>query len=97
MDGYAVIASSCAAGTRLKVVGEQPAGIDRRLRLCKHGQAVRIFTGAPMPAGADAVVMQEEVSRAESEIILQSRVEPGEFVRRRGGDIAEGQRILAAG
>lgn len=96
MDGYAIIASSCTAGTRLKVVGEQAAGIDQRLRV-EPGQAVRIFTGAPIPAGADAVVMQEEVSRVESEIILQARVEPGEFVRRRGGDITEGQRILAAG
>src|SRR3954464_310351 len=60
MDGYAVVASDCRPGAKLKVVGEQPAGLDRRLRLVT-GQAIRIFTGAPMPEGADAVVMQEDV------------------------------------
>src|SRR5882762_4039345 len=58
MDGYAVIASDCKKDARLQVVGEQPAGVDRRLRV-SNGSAIRIFTGAPMPAGADAVAMQE--------------------------------------
>src|SRR5213082_2147605 len=58
MDGYAVMAADCAAGKRLNVVGEQPAGVDRRLQI-RCGEAVRIFTGAPIPVGADAVVMQE--------------------------------------
>src|SRR5207244_3393024 len=56
MDGYAVVASSCRKGERLLVTGEQPAGPDRQLRI-SPGEAVRIFTGAPMPAGAEAVVM----------------------------------------
>src|SRR6266550_1623631 len=55
MDGYAVIASSCRQGERLRITGEQPAGLDRRLHV-SAGEAVRIFTGAPLPAGADAVV-----------------------------------------
>src|SRR5215469_10250949 len=59
MDGYAVVASSCASGARLRVTGEQPAGIDRRLRI-SPGEAIRIFTGAPVPAGANAIVMQED-------------------------------------
>src|SRR6266508_5561795 len=59
MDGYAVVASSSKKGTRLHVIGEQPAGIDRGLRI-SPGAAARIFTVAPIPAGADAVVMQEE-------------------------------------
>src|SRR5204862_689599 len=57
MDGYAVIASEAKSGGRLRIVGEQPAGVDRHLRV-STGQAVRTFTGAPIPAGADAVVMQ---------------------------------------
>src|SRR5438552_4475603 len=96
MDGYAVVASSCARGKRLRVVGEQPAGLDRQLRV-GAGEAVRIFTGAPMPDGADAVVMQEDVMREGSEILLNVDVNVGEFVRRRGCDLGEGQKILAAG
>src|SRR5438046_9582924 len=57
MDGYAVVASACGAGRRLCVIGEQPAGLDRQLRI-SPGQTIRIFTGAPIPSGADAVVMQ---------------------------------------
>ena len=96
MDGYAVVAASANEGARLRVIGEQPAGLDRRLSV-GPGEAIRIFTGAPLPTGADAVVMQEEVTVEGSEIILQARAETGEFVRRRGGDIAEGQRMLARG
>ena len=96
MDGYAVMASSCGLNARLRVIGEQPAGLDRQLRVA-DGEAVRIFTGAPMPAGADAVVMQEDVSRDGNEIVLQSKVEVGEFIRRRGCDLSEGQKVLAKG
>jgi molybdopterin molybdotransferase len=96
MDGYAVVAGSCEKGNRLRVTGEQPAGPDRQLCVSR-GEAVRIFTGAPMPHGADAVVMQEDVSRDGDAIILNVNVDPGEFVRRRGSDLAEGQKILAKG
>jgi molybdopterin molybdotransferase len=80
----------------LRVTGEQPAGPDRRLQI-SPGEAVRIFTGAPMPAGADAVVMQEDVTRDADEIVINTDVEAGEFIRQRGCDLAEGQRILAKG
>jgi molybdopterin molybdotransferase len=96
MDGYAVVASSSRKGERLKVIGEQPAGPDRRLRI-SPGEAVRIFTGAPISAGADAVVMQEDTTREGDEIVINVDVDPGEFVRRRGSDLAEGQKILARG
>jgi molybdopterin molybdotransferase len=96
MDGYAAVASSSGKGTRLKVIGEQPAGIDRELRI-SHGEAVRIFTGAPIPGGADAVVMQEDTTREADEIVVNVGVDPGEFIRRRGCDLAEGQKILARG
>jgi molybdopterin molybdotransferase len=96
MDGYAVVASACAEGKPQRVIGEQPAGIDRGLRIAA-GEAVRIFTGAAIPAGADAVVMQEDVRCEGSEIFLNTKVEPGEFIRRRGCDLTEGQKILEAG
>ena len=96
MDGYAVMASSCKKGRRLRVIGEQPAGRDKQLCISR-GEAVRIFTGAPVPAGADAVVMQEDVARDGDEIVINTHVEAGEFIRRRGCDLAEGQMILAKG
>ena len=96
MDGYAVVAGSCGAGQSQRVVGEQPAGIDRKLRV-GPGEAVRVFTGAPIPEGADAVVMQEDVRREGEQIFINEKVAPGEFIRRRGSDLSEGQRILSAG
>jgi molybdopterin molybdotransferase len=96
MDGYAVVARSSGAGKHLRVIGEQPAGIDRALRVAE-GEAVRIFTGAPIPAGADAIVMQEETTRDGDYVTLKTAAEPGEFIRRRGCDLAEGQRILERG
>jgi len=96
MDGYAVVASSCKKGERLRVIGEQPAGPDRKLRVGR-GEAVRIFTGAPCPEGADAIVMQEDVTRDDTHIIVNVDVEGGDFLRRRGCDLAEGQIILARG
>jgi molybdopterin molybdotransferase len=96
MDGYAVIASDCRSGARLRVVGKQPAGVERHLRI-SIGEAVRIFTGAPIPSGADAIVMQEDITRDGDEIVVNVDVDLGEFVRRRGCDLGEGQKILAAG
>ncbi len=96
MDGYAVVANSCVAGTRLAVIDEQPAGIDRGLSVAP-GEAIRIFTGAPVPRGADAIVMQEDTTVAGSEIVINVTVEQGEFVRRRGADVVAGQKILSAG
>ena len=96
MDGYAVIASDCRPGQPLRLTGEQPAGLDRRLRVGR-GETIRIFTGAPLPAGADAVVMQEDVTANGSQILINTDVEPGEFVRRRGCDVAEGQKLVGKG
>ena len=96
MDGYAVLAGSCQKGCQLRVIGEQPAGPDRKLHI-GAGETVRIFTGAPIPQGADAIVMQEDVVRDATGITLNVDVEPDEFVRRRGCDLAEGQLMLARG
>jgi molybdopterin molybdotransferase len=96
MDGYAVVANSCKKGGQLRVIGEQPAGPDRKLRV-SDGEAVRIFTGAPLPQGADAIVMQEDVTRHGTDISVNVDVEAGDFMRRRGCDLAEGQKILSKG
>ena len=96
MDGYAVIASDCKPGRRLRVVGEQPAGVDRKLSV-SAGEALRIFTGAPLPKEADAIVMQEDVTREGDEIVVNVDVPPGEFIRRRGCDLGEGQKIVGKG
>ncbi len=96
MDGYAVQSATCGAGASLRVIGEQPAGADRGLTM-SEGEAIRIFTGAPLPAGADAVIMQEDVTRAGDTIVVRCKAEPGEFVRRQGADLTIGQKILARG
>ena len=96
MDGYAVVAGACGCGQAQRVIGEQPAGADRKLRIAV-GEAVRVFTGAHMPEGADAVIMQEDVRRKGSEIFCNVEVEAGEFIRRRGSDLSEGQKILSTG
>jgi molybdopterin molybdotransferase len=96
MDGYAVITGDCDRGKRLRVVGEQPAGVDRKLSV-STGEAIRIFTGAPIPKGADAIVMQEDVTREGDEVLLNTDVDVGEFIRKRGCDLGEGQKIIARG
>ena len=96
MDGYAVVASSCKKSGRLHVIGEQPAGPDRKMRV-GSGEAVRIFTGAPLPQEADAIVMQEDVTSDGADIRVNVDVQAGDFIRLRGCDLAEGQMILGRG
>jgi molybdopterin molybdotransferase len=96
MDGYAVVAASCSRGARLRIVGEQAAGIDLGLRV-SAGEAIRIFTGAPLPHGADAVIMQEEVTVSGTDIVMNGEAAAGEFIRRAGCDVAKGQKIVSAG
>ena len=96
MDGYAVrCADVLAAGTRLPVTQRIPAGsVGHTLA---PGSAARIFTGAPVPAGADAVVMQERCERDGDAVIVNHVPRDGENIRRRGEDIRAGAEILAAG
>ncbi|MFL6513559.1 MAG: gephyrin-like molybdotransferase Glp [Chthoniobacterales bacterium] len=96
MDGYAVRAADCKPGVALTVVGEQPAGVDRGLQVSEC-EAIRIFTGAPLPAGVDAVVMQEDVTRDGSQVVINTEVEVGDFIRSRGCDLAEGQKMFTRG
>lgn len=96
MDGYAVHAADTQSQKPILVTGEQAAGVDLRLHGAP-GQAVRIFTGAPMPSGADAVIMQEDVDRQGDSIICREPVERGENVRRTGADLCPGQLMLRRG
>jgi molybdopterin molybdotransferase len=97
MDGYAVrTADVAAAGTRLPVSQRIPAGSVGTLLAA--GTAARIFTGAPVPEGADAVVMQELCEHAGEGVVQINHVpRPGENIRRAGEDIRAGEEILAAG
>ena len=97
MDGYALRAADAArAPARLTVVGESAAGrpFDGRLG---PGEAARIFTGAPLPEGADAVAMQENARREGETVILDAPVAPGDHVRAPGGDFDAGEIVLRAG
>ena len=98
VDGYAVRSADTAAPPiDLPVVDEVPAGTatDRELGA---GEAIRIMTGAPMPAGADAVVMVEETERLDGERVrINTSVEPGAAVRRAGDDVRPGDRLFPAG
>ncbi|MDF1825292.1 MAG: molybdopterin molybdotransferase MoeA [Verrucomicrobiales bacterium] len=97
MDGYAVRAAESATGMTLELaLSEQAAGVDLRLKL-NPGEAIRIFTGAPIPEGADAVIMQEDVEREGGAIAVTDGVVAGENIRRRGGDVCSGQKLLNRG
>ncbi len=101
MDGYAISAEDCGrTGVRLAVTGEVAAGgADGGGLTVAAGKCVRVFTGARVPAGTGAVVMQEDVTAEENGrgIVINEAAELGEFIRRRGADLCEGQRVLARG
>ena len=96
MDGYAVRAEDAAPEAKLTIVGEQPAGRDLGLCVGK-GEAIRIYTGAPIPRNADAVIMQEDVDVSEQSILVREGVSRGENIRCRGGDLCEGQKVASTG
>lgn len=96
VDGYALRAADSAAGRRLALTGCQPAGLDLGLH-CRPGEAVRIFTGAPLPAGADAVLMQEDAETGPEGLLCREPVQAGENIRRAGAELCAGQLLLEAG
>ena len=94
MDGYAVRAADAAVGATLKVIGESAAG--HRFRDALHpSQAVRIFTGAPVPEGADSILIQENATAGDGCITVNAQPGVGEFVRPSGGDFNAGQSLTA--
>ena len=101
MDGYAVIADDTFGASRyepktLRVIEKVYTGQMPTTQLTP-GTAVEIATGAPMPAGADAVVMVEETERAGDEVRIQTPVYPRQNVGRQGADIVVGQTVIRDG
>jgi molybdopterin molybdotransferase len=102
MDGYAVRAADttgAAAGSpvRLRVVGHLPAG-HAPDRAVAAGEAIRIMTGAPIPPGADAVVMVERTAPEGDEAVrIEAAAAPGDHVRAAGGDLVAGAVVFPAG
>ena len=97
MDGYAVRdADLAAAPVRLRVIGESFAG-QGHAGAVGAGECVRIFTGAPVPSGADRVVVQEMVRREGDVAVIETLPGPARHIRTRGSDFAEGDQLLPAG
>ncbi|MDB5441293.1 MAG: molybdenum cofactor biosynthesis protein MoeA [Caulobacteraceae bacterium] len=96
MDGWAVRAADLTPETPLKIVGESAAG-KAYGRLLAAGEAVRIFTGAPVPDGADQVVIQEEAERQGETVRCLTVACPGSNIRPAGQDFGREQVLLEAG
>jgi molybdopterin molybdotransferase len=96
MDGYAMRAADVAEGVWLDVIGTAQAGAGFGGTV-GPGQAVRIFTGSPVPDGADTVIMQEEALREADRVRFTAPARLGHSVRPRGNDFSTGQELVAAG
>ncbi|WP_169569174.1 gephyrin-like molybdotransferase Glp [Sneathiella limimaris] len=91
MDGYAVKAEDVqAVPVELTVIGEAAAGGHYAGTVSK-GEAVRIFTGAPLPAGTDTIIIQEDTERTENKVLIKEAAPYGCYVRKAGIDFSEGQ------
>ena len=96
MDGYAVRSDDISPGTSLTMVGtsQAGAGFDGEIG---EGECARIFTGAPVPAGADAVVMQEQTTVSDNIITFDKTARKGQSIRVSGNDFANGDVLLTPG
>jgi len=99
MDGFAVRASDVRPGVTLEVAGELRAGQPLAGARLGPKQAIRIMTGAVVPAGADAVVMVERTAedRAAGRVTIDDEPRPGQHIRRRGEELRGGNEVLSAG
>lgn len=95
VDGYALRAADLAAGEALAISNRIPAGAAPSA--LEPGTAVRIFTGSEIPAGADAVVMQENTQLEAGQLVVNSSVTEAQNIRRRGQDLRQGELALPAG
>jgi len=94
MDGYAMRDTEVKPGAQLRVIGESAAGKRFDGQVGK-GQAVRIFTGAPVPDGADRVVIQEDTIRDADRITLLAKLDAGTHIRAAGADFRAGSELTA--
>jgi molybdopterin molybdotransferase len=92
MDGYAL----CGSGLSFDIVDEVAAGDTRILEL-SEGQAMRIFTGSKVPQKTTAVVMQEKIRVVGNQLVLSEEEQSGKNIRKKGGEVAEGQLVLEPG
>ncbi|MGA1035912.1 MAG: gephyrin-like molybdotransferase Glp, partial [Ilumatobacteraceae bacterium] len=102
VDGYAVravdVVDASTTPVRLEVVGEIAAGAGPGERILGAGEAIRIMTGAPIPPGADAVVMVEDTERiGDDAVLVSASVDPGSSVRPAGDDVVPGDVLFTAG
>jgi putative molybdopterin biosynthesis protein len=101
MDGYAVRAENtytCSETepVKLRLLGNLPAGSDAKFKV-STGEAVEIATGAPVPEGANAVVMVEYSSEGDGTVSIYRPVTVGENIMKAGSDLRKGERVLRAG
>ena len=101
MDGYAVRNIDVKTGRTLRVIGESVAG-DAFDGIVKSGEAVRIFTGAPVPVGADRILIQEDCNRDGAAIEVRDFIDSNRYIRPAGGDfktddVISAPRLLSAG
>ena len=96
MDGYALRAADGGLGARLEVIGAAPAG-HPFAGTVGPGQAVRLFTGSVVPAGADGILIQEDATREGDHITVGEAVTAGRHIRRAGQDFAAGDVVIPAG
>lgn len=96
MDGYAVRFADMAVSARLRVIGEAPAGAAFAGKV-GPGEAVRIFTGGVVPAGADHVIIQEDVMSVSDTIVVKDAQDAPANIRAAGVDFREGDVVLRAG
>jgi len=101
MDGYAVLHADISAASEshpveLDVIDDIPAGF-RSLETLKQGQAIRIMTGAPVPAGAECVVPVESTDGGTEKVRITASVDQGAYIRRTGEDVIQGEIVLRKG
>jgi len=97
MDGFAVRAEDCVSGRPLTIDGYIPAGSSADGVGVKPGMAVKIMTGAPAPAGCDAIIPIEETEEKEGKLVITGQVNRGDHLRVRGEDVSQGELVIAAG
>ncbi len=93
MDGYAIKAEDADVGAVLSVIGEAPAGMPYSGQI-QTGQAVRIFTGGPVPKGADTIVIQENVTAKDNFITIETPPLSGNAIRKAGIDFQMGDTLI---
>lgn len=97
MDGFAVRAEDCQSSRPLLIDGCLPAGCSASGINVSPGCAVRIMTGAPVPAGCDTVVPFEETEEKDQHVLIKTQVRVGDHIRFRGEDVQQDQVVIAAG